>query len=81
MKIYVFSREYNGDDKKLGILTCLFVIVLEILHFKCAIGEERKTNFKPMALSISDYICICDFSRTNIYPFGFGLLTNRVFTS
>ena len=44
-----------------------------MLHFKCAIGEQRKTNFKPMALSLSDCICTCHISRANIYPFGFGL--------
>ena len=37
--------------KKFAFLTTLFVVMLEMLHFKCAIREQRKTNFTPMALA------------------------------
>ena len=37
--------------KNLAFLKSLFVVMLEMLHFKCAIREQRKTNFTPMALA------------------------------
>ena len=37
--------------KNLAFLTTLFVVMLEMLHIKCAIREQRKTKFTPMALA------------------------------